>query len=42
MVIDFLVQSFESNWVDQLIVTTFEETLLRKFQGYEKVNIIAL
>lgn len=41
-IIDFLVESFEKGWVDQLIVSTFEESLLRKFHGHEKVNVIAL
>jgi DNA repair exonuclease SbcCD ATPase subunit len=42
LIVDFLVESFEKRWVDQLIVTTFEESLLRKFLGNEKVNIIAI
>ena len=42
MVIDFLVESFEKGWLDQLIVTTFEESLLRKYHAYSKVNILAL
>lgn len=40
--IDFLVESFEKGWVDQLIVTTFEESIIRKFHEHEKVNILAL
>jgi hypothetical protein len=42
MIIDFLVESFERGWIDQLVVTTFEESLLRKYHAYDKVNIIAL
>lgn len=42
MLIDFLVESFEKGWVDQLIVSTFEESIIRKFHDHEKVNLIAL
>ena len=42
ILIDFLVESFEKGWVDQLIVTTFEESIIRKFHDHEKVNIIAI
>lgn len=42
LLVDFLVESFDKGWVDQLIVTTFEESNIRKFHEHEKVNIIAL
>jgi hypothetical protein len=42
VIVDFLVESFEKGWVDQLIVTTFEESIIRKFHDHEKVNIIAI
>ncbi len=42
MVVDFLVESFDRGWIDQLIVSTFEESLLRKYNTHKKVNLIAL
>lgn len=40
--VDFLVESFEKGWVDQLFVTTFEESAVRKFSDHEQVSIITL
>lgn len=42
LVVDFLVESFEKGWVDQLFVTTFEESIVRKFADREQVNIVAV
>ena len=42
LLIDFLLESFEEGWTDQLIVATFQESLVRKFHGNEKANIIVL
>jgi len=42
LIIQFLVESFDKGWIDQLFVTTFEESVLRKFADRAQVNIVAL
>ena len=42
LIIQFLVESFDKSWIDQLFVTTFEESVLRKFADRAQVNIVAL
>ncbi len=42
LIIQYLVESFDKGWIDQLFVTTFEESVLRKFADRAEVNIVAL
>lgn len=42
LIVDFLVESLEKGWIDQLIVTTFEEHIIRKFSYRESTRIITL
>jgi DNA repair exonuclease SbcCD ATPase subunit len=42
LIVDFLVEAFEKGWVDQLLVTTFEESVVRKFSDHKQVSITTL
>lgn len=41
-IVDYLVDVYKKGFVNQLIITTFEESLTRKFRNMEDINIISL
>lgn len=41
-IIDYLIEIHRKGLIKQLIITTFEESLTRKFRNSDKVNIISL
>lgn len=42
LIIEYLVKIIQDGLIEQLIITTYEESIVRKFLDYEKVNIISL
>ena len=42
IIIDYLFKIIQDGLIEQLIITTYEESIIRKFLDFEQVNIISL